>query len=119
MPGQALPSDPPLSYGLALQTEDGVEAQRFGDSYSAHVQRGINHDRRRYQLRWDDITTTGHRALRDFFRDLGTDYIIWQPPDEDAELKFRVEDSGKYNASFDQYDRWNARVNIYQVFDVD
>jgi phage-related protein len=113
----ALPSDVPISYGAQFGFDDGVENQRFGDNYSAFVQRGENAVRGKWQIGWSGISATDEWTLRNFFRTLGTDYFTWVPPGEpDGTYKWRpVRNS--YSATHAQYENYNVTINVEQVFD--
>lgn len=115
----AMFTEPSPSYGASLDKDWGVEAQRFGDNYSAHFTRGINRRRRRWRVSWEDLDQQVYEDVEEFFDTLGTDYITWTPPSEvivASSGKFRVE-SNSWRATINGYDRWTVSVVLYEVFD--
>jgi phage-related protein len=105
-----------MSYGPALTEDHGVEQQRFGDNYSQASQRGIQYNRQVWQVGWQQLSPTDYRTLRDFFRDLGTDYFTWTPPDEDAPLKWRIQ-RNTFTGNLVAFESYTASAVFEQAFD--
>jgi phage-related protein len=106
----------PIDYGIALDMDDGVEQQRFGDNYSQAVQKGIQRNRQVWSVGWSQIKKADFLTLRNFFRDLGTAYFEWTPPSETTPLKWRLQ-RGSFKGGVAGFNNYTVSVVLEQAFD--
>lgn len=94
-------------YGLTETPEYSLDETDFGDGYTQVRPRGINAERRVWELTWSRLTKEESDILFDFLRDTkGAEKFYWVHPDSvglSVPLKVRCKNPKRVYNSFNAY----------------
>ena len=106
-----------ISQSSSKQTKFRTRVAQFGDGYTQRQPDGINGKIDVWTVNWENVNDT----IRDQIINVldvveGWDYIIWTPPDDSVEHKFRIPDG--YSYTIHSGSIHSISVVLEQVFDL-
>lgn len=104
-----------LSDSIRGQTGLGYKGYNFKENYAASGLKGHNARRQIWTWVWQELTHAQIGELRDYFIALEDDVILWTPPAQSTELKWRVI-SPSLDESFSDHDNAGIRITVAQDF---
>lgn len=104
----------PLSDTVRGRQGLGLKQFVFQEHYAATGLNGHNSRRQVWTWIWRDLTHEQIETLRQYFLDLEGSYVLWTPPGQSSELKFRpISDLDK---AFSGYDNGEIQIQVGQDF---
>lgn len=107
----------PVSQSSNRTTSNDINVVRFGNGYEQRVPFGINFQRDKWNVIWENKSATDKNTLVVFLQSIASgDYTLWQSPFDSVQKKFVID--GDWSIQDTGGNIYTLQCTLRQVYDL-
>lgn len=103
------------SFGVQKNSEPNINEINFGDGYSSRITFGLNQNKKKYNLSWQNITETESDTIENFLDERAKDAqsFTYTPPQESSSSQYICK---KWSKTINYAGRATIQATFEEVF---